>query len=362
MARVLKSWDGFQLLALPLKGARLAAGLKKGRAVSAGQALASPPSRPWLHAPVSGFIRELSERELIIERDDRASGLSPEPRPLSSLEPEQLRRALMEMGFQAPALKAGDTVIVNTLDEEPGLNCASALFSEQRETLAAGLDLLRRLAPDLKFIWALSGSSHSLLAEGSRLDLGPQPPYPLALPPLLRRAVSGRWDAPLTVLDGRQLYSLGRLWRGGLPLTQLVLSLGSSTYLVPLGSRVKDLLALAHLSPQPGDRIIVGGLVRGISLLRLEQGLGPEAAAVHLRRAQPGEAAFDSCRRCRRCRRACPLNLPVDRAASLEPASWPSLDLRPIYRSCLLCGACALACPSRRPLLGLARLNARGAP
>ncbi len=358
MARVVKDWDAFQVAAPPLGGAESVKGLKKGRRVSAGELLARHPD-PRLgdvHAPVSGWIGEITEREIVIRRDDAAVGEPPRPRALAGLGPADLDRVLKELGLDRPEVPFGDALIVTTLDPEPGLTWAPALFGEQRETILAGLEAALRLWPGRRLVWVAADPDQAP-PEAGRVVAG-SGPYPAALPAVLKKRITGRSDPKAAgVLDGRALYALGRAWRTGLPLTKTILTLGEAVYLAPVGARVIDLLTFANLVPGPGDAVIRGGLARGTTLSRLERGLDRNAAGLHLLRGAR-DVAFQPCRKCRECDRACPAGLTVSRAAERDPSEWLTAPdcFRPYLDGCLLCGACALACPARRPLMSLIRL------
>ncbi|MDL2226288.1 4Fe-4S dicluster domain-containing protein [Deltaproteobacteria bacterium OttesenSCG-928-M10] len=361
MAEVIKPWDAFELLAPPLAGAAALPGLKKGRPVSAGQLLArhSGPGRGQVLAPVGGFILEINEREIIIERDENAVGEPPKAIDLQQMTPDELRMALPELGLDIPLLDPAGPVIVNTLDAEAGYGFSAALFNEHRETMLAGLEAVGRLAPGVKVIWALKKADDRVGDDESFVVAGKA--YPAGLPAVLKKTITGRFDPEARgVLDGRDLYGLGRAWRTGLPVSQMVLTLGAASYFVPVGSRAIDLLAFANMLPKPGEAVVAGGLARGRTLSRLEQGLGRRTAALHLKRGDGAGRPVRPCRLCGRCALACPAGLAIASVARLEPGQWLSHSFKAVYDGCILCGACALACPAERPLLSLARLNVSG--
>jgi electron transport complex protein RnfC len=363
VADVVKDWAAFELAAPPLAGAVPVRGLKRGRPVSAGEILARHPQarRGDLPAPVAGFIEEVSEEAVVIRRDEAAVG---EPPPLAApadLAPPDLGRALKELGLDLFELPPGDPLIISTLDPEPGLTFSRPLLAEHRETLAAGLAALRRLFSPGRLIWAGLRPEDAPPEAGEfiRLRAG----YPWTLPALVKKRVTGRLDpAGRGVLDLRGLFDLGRVFRTGRPLVRMVLSLGGANYFVPLGARPADLLAFAHLWPNPGDAVVAGGLVRGRTLARLTRGLGRAAAGLHLVRRAAAVAA-GPCRRCGGCARACPAGLPVEEffRRGPHPGEGPAPPDDP-WAGCLDCGACALACPARRPLLAWARLKTTVGP
>ncbi len=280
MTKVIKEWDGFEILAPPLAGAAPLRGLKRGRAVSAGELLARHEN-PWtgdLSAPCSGIVAEINEFEIIIERDDQAVGEPPQARELASLQPDELRAALKELGYSIPQIPPGDPLIINALPE-PGRHYAAALLSEHRQTMLFGLAAAQRLWPGRPSVWAVPAEQAAPKDAEVRVLTGP---FPL-LPRALKQKIAGRDDPEAGgVLDSRELYFLGRLWRTGLPLVRLVISLGAANYFVPVGSRVEDLLRFANMYPKDGEVVVADGLTRGRSLARLTRGLGKEATALSL--------------------------------------------------------------------------------
>ncbi|MDR2934422.1 MAG: hypothetical protein LBV70_00850 [Candidatus Adiutrix sp.] len=156
MAEVVKDWEAFEILALPLAGAEPVRGLGRGRPVSAGELLArSPdPARGDLRAPAAGFLEAVRAEEIIIRGDEAAVGEPPRPAELEGLGPADLGRALKELGLDLADPLPGEPLVISALDPEPGLCFARPLLAEHRETLAAGLATLRRLHPGLRLVWA----------------------------------------------------------------------------------------------------------------------------------------------------------------------------------------------------------------
>jgi ferredoxin len=358
MAEVIKTWDGARLLSLPLAGAAPLRGLKKGRPVSAGEALArgEGPAPLVLRAALAGFISEVGPGEIIISRDDAAVGEPPSAAPPAGLEGAELARALAGLGVPVIPGDAAGPLIISAADPEPGLGWSAALFNEHRETIAAGLTALGRLCPNRRLIWAAEKPEDFFPGFQRHLIRGG---YPETLPAVLKKRLTGLSDpGGRDVLGGRELFFLGRAWRTGLPLTHLPLSLGPANYFVPAGSRIIDLLSFANLQPRPGDAAVLGGLARGTTTSRLTRGLGLLAGGLHLVRAAFFARPPGPCRGCRACARACPAGLAVDLPAALPAARWLQPGAGKNFGACLFCGACALACPAGRPLISMVRLFA----
>lgn len=356
MAEVIKPWDNCRQVALPLAGAKKADGVKRGALVSCGQLLARSPGLLCgdVHAPVDGEIVELSEMEILIRREPEAVGRSPRPVDLTGLTAVELAEAFKELGLDVPEVYPGEPFIIAAFNPEPGLSWASALFSEHRETMLAGLDALAALYPGHPQVWAATRAGSA--PEGLE-EVIVNSAYPHTHPRLVKKAVLGRPTVSVGgVFDGRDLFFLGRVWRTGLPLTTMPLSLGKANYLVPIGSKADELLSFANLTPKAGDLVVAGGLVSGRALIRLAGGLGKKDGALHLVKHKRLNQRPAPCRGCGECQRACPLKLPVPRAGRLEPSAWAKGEGADFITGCIKCGVCALACPSRRPLLSMARL------
>jgi ferredoxin len=192
--------------------------------------------------------------------------------------------------------------------------------------------------------------------QGFRL-LAVNRPYPLTFAPFLRRLLNLGYDrlGP-GVLDARTVYLLGRIAQSGRPPLLWPISVQGQNYLAPLGLKPKEALNAVSLEPRDGDAVVLGGLIRGYPVARLNDGLGSETADLRLVRAKsltsPGP-----CRGCRNCRLACPLKLPIDVFAQKPLSQWPALAplSQKLLADCPGCGQCSLSCPARRPLRFFAR-------
>lgn len=357
MTSFIKDLDVFEIVVVPLNGARPHRGVKRGRPLSIGEHLACHPGPLTgdIHSPINGLVADINERAVVIRQDNEVAGKTPAPLSFHNLPATELAQAFKRLGLDIPEVYPGEPFIVQSFDPEPGLSCSPALFSEHRETMLAGLEALNALYPEHPVIWASNGRGQipeeypSVIVDSA---------YPLSLPHLVKQSANGRFA--LTdggVFRGRDLYFLGRVWRTGLPLTRMPLTLGQANYFVPIGARIIDLLTFANLKPGPKDVVIKGGLARGKSIWRLSRGLGKKDEALHLIKGARGRAAVLPCRVCGECNKACPAGLNVAKAGRAPVEQWLDGRFRKEFEGCFQCGACALACPSHRPLLSLARLS-----
>lgn len=360
MTPVIKDWDVFKIVAVPLEGAKTLKGVKRGRPFSIGEHLAHNPGplNGDVHSPVNGLALEVNEKEIIIGRDDDVFGKTPAPVDFTGLTAVELAQSFKYLGLNIPEVYPGEPFIIQSFDMEPGLNCAPALFSEHRETMLAGLEALNALYPDHPVIWAVADPTP--VPDGSSYE-AMDTAYPLSLPKLVKYRINGRRAITDSgVFNGRDLYFLGRVWRTGLPVTRLPLTLGDANYFVPVGARIIDLLTFANLRPGPDDAVIKGGFIRGKSLFRFSRGLSKTDAAIHLIKGARRLTECLPCRGCGECSRVCPVGIDVAKAGRLPTDQWLDGRFQKKFQGCLECGVCALACPSRRPLLSLARLSVAG--
>lgn len=356
MADVIKDWDAFEILAVPLEGARPLKSIKRGRPLSTGESLARHPGplNGDVHAPVHGQVLEINEREIIIRRDDQAIGKTPAPLSLADMTAAELARAFKYLGLDIPQAAPGEPFIIQTFDAEPGLSGSAALFSERRETMLAALEALNALYPEHPLVWAVT--SPGQIPEGANFKLI-NADYPYTLPDLVKPRITGRRAVIKSgVFSGRDLYFIGRVWRTGLPVTRLPLTLGQADYFVPVGARIIDLLTFANMRPGPDDLVLKGGLVRGFALARLGRGLGKKDSALHLIKGKKIQNNYLACRSCGECARVCPAGLDVAKVGKFSPEQWLSGKFKDFFKDCFQCGACAMVCPSHRPLLSLVRL------
>lgn len=360
MAEVIKDWDAYEQVAIPLAEAQPIKGMKNGRPVSAGEPLARTlnPRRGDVHSSINGVIEEINEHEVIIRRSDETVGEPPRPVDMNGLPADESAVRLKEAGLDPPQVAPRDPLIVSTMDAEPGLSFSPALFSEHRETVLAGVEVLSNLHPGRKIVWAVRRAEEAPAEAETVIVRGE---FPQTLPALLKKKITGGSDPQAEgVFGSRELHLLGRVYRTGLPATRMAITLAGANYFVPVGARVIDLLTFANLVPNPGDVVVQGGLIHGRSLARLERGLDKSAAAVHLVRRSDLKGSYQNCRACGKCARACPVGLPVDLAAEREPEEWLNGSPASILDGCLRCGACALVCPAGRPLMSMVRLLSPG--
>ncbi len=99
------------------------------------------------------------------------------------------------------------------------------------------------------------------------------PVYPNSLPELLIKAITGKeMPSEVCVIDATTLYRIGRTIHGRQPVTLVIVKVGFTPFLTPVGTPVGTLLKLADFRPAEHDRVILGGPLTGEAVYSLKHG------------------------------------------------------------------------------------------
>ncbi len=327
------------------------------QAVSPGQLLARAPALGLAdaHSPIEGVIVEVGRGEVVIRTGVKAKAEAPElperPEPASPLE------AVARMGKALVAPAATELLVINAYEPEPGLCVCAKMLENMRPTLQAGLkSAVETLRPARVVLAGPARLSQPLDGcEGVLADAA----YPDTLGPLVVKKLTGKENPDgVAVLGIPDLADLGAIAQTGQPLTEVVLEAGGELVRVPLGAPVGSVLELAGLSAGPGDRVILGGGLRGEAVKNLEHGVPKGAYAVTLIRKGTYPPVEDSdCVGCGECVRRCPARIDPCMISRYSEFGQHDKAAQEYVEVCFECGVCGFHCISRRPLLQYIRLS-----
>ena len=312
-----------------------------------------------LHAPLAGYIRDVQPYTMRIEvtGDDRVNNSKP-----CNGNGEPLKQWLRDKGINARPLYRAQTLIINAVPPEPGISIYDPLLRDYRKPLEIGLDVVKRIVePSKMFLVAAKGNKANAFPNCTVIHVTPT--YPNGLDPLVIKTVTGREIIPestpgdITILSVKDLYFIGRVAETGRPLTETIMTIGNQNRLVPLGTPVGFLTAKSGATVQPGDRVVIGGPLRGMAAVNLEQGVDKDASGLHILRPDDSIAVTDNfCLGCGECERHCPARiLPGMISRCAEFKQFRRAEAFHIH-SCMECGLCAYWCKAGRPLLQYIRL------
>ncbi|QJB57973.1 electron transporter RnfC [Pseudodesulfovibrio sp. zrk46] len=306
-----------------------------------------------VHAPSSGTIKEIADDHILIEvtGEDRTQV---EKVPMEDV---NVRKWLREQGINVGSLYRATTLIINAVPPEPGISMYEPLLRDYRKTVELGLETVKRIVTPSKM--------YLVTAKGNRANAFPNctvthvsPTYPNGLDPMVIRAVTGQEvllgtkPAEAVLLSVRDLFFIGKVVETGRPLTETVMTIGSQNHLIKIGTPVGWLTQEAGAAVQPGDRVILGGLMRGMPALNLQQGVDKDTTGLMLIRNGEGLNPTDNfCLGCGECERHCPARImPGMLSRCSEFKQYDRAEDFHIH-SCIECGICGYWCKAQRPLL-----------
>jgi len=341
---------------LPLCGAGVT--VKTGDAVSAGQRVAVSPSTyaADICASISGVVTAIDGTYLTIEAGDGGAKAPEQLGEVAGNDPAALRASLAAMGVSASDLADADLVIINAMEPEPGVTAFGALCRLEAPAMIAGARLVQRIVEPSRIVLAMP--------RGSGLSLGPnpvhelEPRYPDGLDPLVARAVTGKERPGNTVVLGAdKLWRIGRAALEGKAATRTVLTVGGRNLRVAVGASIRHVLEFAGIEAQVGDRVLLGGPLRGEAAWDLDAPVTRDAWGLTLISRAAGAAYSDeACMNCGECHLVCPARILVGVMARFAEFNlWDGAKKYDID-SCIECGLCSYVCPARRPLLQFIRL------
>jgi electron transport complex protein RnfC len=151
--------------------------------------------------------------------------------------------------------------------------------------------------------------------------------------------------------------AIAEVFETGLPLVERIVTVSGhglrkpSNLIVPVGTKLRDLLAFCDGVTVDAAEVIVGGPMMGQAVSNLDAPvIKGTTGVVVLEKAETRNATIFPCIHCGRCIDVCPIflnpSLLGDYARVQRYDDMAELHLA----DCMLCGSCAFVCPSNIPL------------
>lgn len=321
------------------------------------------PDMGNLYSPVRGVVKDVSERYVDIDVKPAEPGDPVMPvADLTALEGDALLEGLKNMGVDTRHLSQSvDTLIINALNPEPGITWAEPMLATHVRNLKAGLELHQRISKARRVVIALPKGMNAAYEGVEVAHIEPE--YPYSLDPLVIKAITGKENPPDVGIVGlHALWGLGHVAFTGRPLTETVVTVGSSShtgnYIIKDGTRVCDLFAHANVSVEKGDTVVVGGPLRGQSISLLARGLDKNTTGVFVVEADsiPPLDGDSQCINCGACALVCPARLAPDMLSRYAEFAKYDRCRAGHIEACMECGLCGYVCVARRPVLQYIRL------
>jgi len=292
------------------------------------------------------------------------------------MSPEEILRQLRQAGvttlgysgaavFSPLGTMAGrplDTVIISGMDDEPGISVNQAALEEGRDDIEAGIEIIKKLTGAPKVIVAAPPGVAGRIPGSIAVEAS----FPEGLPQMLLWKLADRRpggtdifpDDTAAVIRAETVIAMVHALREGRPvLDKLVTVVGGGNgtgvnLRVPLGTPVGEVLAAAGLTASDGDRLLLGGPMRGIAQFDLDAPITKSVDGVILQRGSEVTEFTDApCIGCGTCIPVCPVKIPVNMLTRFCEFGQIENALGYDLLACIECGLCAYVCTARRPLL-----------
>ncbi len=266
-----------------------------------------------------------------------------------------------------------DVLIINGCECEPYLTTDHRTMAEYPERVQLGIRIMMRcLGVNRAMIGIERNKPDAIEALRRTLpsDLAvtvhpltvkyPQGAEKMLIDALLaRRVPSGKlpMDVGVVVQNVASVATIAEVFETGLPLIERIVTVTGggvkkpSNLIVPVGTKLRDLLAACGGLTDDARGIIFGGPMMGIALANVNAPvLKGTTGVVVLSEAECRPPESYPCIRCGHCLDACPVFLNPQLLGSLA-RSGRYLEMEQHHLGdCMLCGCCSYVCPSNIPL------------
>jgi Na+-translocating ferredoxin:NAD+ oxidoreductase subunit C len=374
--------------------------VKRGDRVERGDTLAVADgfiSAP-VHASASGRISAIEQwphpdgtTAMAVRIDvDPHSAQVPRPRVVPDwrqLTPQQIVQAVQDAGvvglggaafpthvkLAPPKGAKVEVVLVNGAECEPYLTTDHRSMVEFPERVHLGVRIMLRALGVSKAVIGVEKNKPDAIERlrataPADLDVTVLPltvKYPQGAEKMLIRSVVGK-EVPsgklpvsvgVVVQNVGSAATIGEVFETGLPLVERIVTVSGhgvkrpSNLIVPVGTRLRDLLAYCGGLTDDAAEILFGGPMMGLPVANLDTPiLKGTTGVVVLTTADVRAQVSYPCIHCGYCLEACPVFLDPQHLGSLAQAGRFEEMQQHHLADCMLCGSCAYVCPSNIPL------------
>jgi len=364
--------------------------VRKGQRVLKGEVIAVPRGKisSYIHSPVSGTVSGLKKwphcsgqklDAVVIANDFKEEEYRHrELKSVQNLAPSQLVEIIRGAGvvglggaafpthvkLSVPFGKKITTLIVNGCECEPYLTADERIIEEKAEEIFEGAKIAARAVSAKDVIIAvednkISAASDILRRQDLRMTVKVLPTkYPQGGEKQLICALTGKKvpagglpaDVGCVVINVQTAVAVYEAVYSGRPLFERVVTLCGffrkpGNVIVPVGTRLEDIINFRGGMPDSVDKIVFGGPMMGPAVSNLDVSVTKATSGILLLEAS--DAPGFECIRCLRCASVCPMDIIPRRSYLLykKGVSYGKAEL------CIECGACAYVCPSGIPLV-----------
>jgi len=275
-----------------------------------------------------------------------------------------------------PSDQSIDTLLVNGCECEPYLTSDHRVMVEYSARVYLGIRIMLHCLGIRRAVIGIELNKPDAIeamraARPADLDIevhGLEAKYPQGAEKMLIKALLDR-EVPSGGLPGKigvvvqnvgSVATLAAVFETGMPLIERIVTVTGpglhepGNWIVPVGTKLRDVLAGSGGLTDDASEIIFGGPMMGVSVASLDTPiLKGTSGVLVLSKHEVAQEDHYPCIRCGRCLDACPVFLNPQRLGSLaQHERWPEMiDVH--LMDCMLCGCCSYVCPSNIPLTHL---------
>ena len=382
--------------------------VKKGDRVLAGQKIGEVPEKALgapVHSSVSGTVLKIekvtdargAQVEQIVIENDFKNEVSPDvisfPKKLSEATTHEIIQIVKDAGIvgmggagfpahakMSSSIGKATTIIVNCVECEPYLTANYRLMIERPHEIVNGVKILMKALGIHNTIFAVEDNKPLAVKKLQKLTQNndmmsvavmktkyPQGDERRIIDALTKQELGrGKLPADLgcVIFNAETVSAIYTAFAKGLPsIYRIVTVSGScvaspSNVLVPIGTRVRDLVDFCGGLILPPHTIINGGPMMGNALWSPDSPVTKTTSGIILLPVEEIQEKSDetACIRCGRCVRACPSRLmPCNIVSSQKLGDYEDAELYGAM-DCIECGSCSFVCPARIPIVQYIRI------
>jgi len=272
------------------------------------------------------------------------------------------------------------TLIINGAECEPYLTSDHRTMAEYPDRVLFGIRVMMHAMGVARCVVGIEKNKPDAIAAmrgavPKDLDVQILPltvKYPQGAEKMLIQAVTGvevpSGKLPVTVgvvvQNVGSVAAIAEVFETGLPLIERIVTvtghglLKPQNLIVPVGTKLRDLIAYCGGTTADAAEVILGGPMMGTAVANLDAPVVKgTTGVVVLRKAETRSETVYPCIHCGRCLDACPVFLNPSHLGDLARVGRYEEMAGSHLADCMLCGSCAYVCPSNIPLAQLFQLS-----